>query len=225
MECGHAIYDLCVCIFGTLTKGLEYHYDLRSCPICLARVTFQARLLPPTCRIRFVSFDGGGSKAVVSIGFMQKLQQTLNLEYPVQEHFDFSIGTSSGGVVNLGLFAKYWTPDQCLVFFFKFAWRIFASKKGVRRSICSRITRVFAYFFADERYEAAILEKFLKEALGTSPMFDSIESRPSGMKYAVTATTISDATLCLISNYLVDGKQNDGSGRSTTSVVACTNDS
>ena len=58
-----------------------------------------------------------------------------------------------------------------------------------------------------------------------SPMFDSIESRPSGMKYAVTATTISDATLCLISNYRVDGKQNDGSSRSTTSVVTCTNDS
>ena len=107
MECGHAICDLCVCIFGTPTKGLEYHYDLSSCPICRARVTFQARLVPPTCRIRLLSIDGGGSKAVVSIGFIQKLQQTLNLEYPVQEHFDFSIGTSSGGVVNLGLFAKY----------------------------------------------------------------------------------------------------------------------
>ena len=96
MECGHAICDICVCIFGTPTKGLEYYYDLSSCLICQERVTFQARLVPPTCRIRFLSIDGGGSKGVVSIGFIQKLQQILNLSYPVQEHFDFSIGTSSG---------------------------------------------------------------------------------------------------------------------------------
>jgi hypothetical protein len=125
--------------------------------------------------------------------------------------------------VNLGLFAKYWTPDQCLIFFLTFARRIFASKHGVRRSICSRITRIFASYFADGRYDAEILEKFFKQAFGMSPMFDSVKSRPSVMKYAVTATTISDATLCLISNYRGEGKQNPGSSRSNTIVDTYTN--
>ncbi|CZS99515.1 uncharacterized protein RAG0_07882 [Rhynchosporium agropyri] len=50
-------------------------------------------------------------------------------------------------------------------------------------------------------YDVAILEEALKEVLGSDRMFNSVKSRLSGIKYAVTAMTISDATLCLISNY------------------------
>ena len=46
-----------------------------------------------------------------------------------------------------------------------------------------------------------LLEDILKKHLGSQRLFDSAGPRPSGMKIAVTATTISDATLCLFSNY------------------------
>jgi len=55
--------------------------------------------------------------------FPQLLRQALDLPYPVQEHFDYAIGTSSGekplqtlalgywlltgGIITIGLFAKY----------------------------------------------------------------------------------------------------------------------
>ncbi len=98
LECGHAICDICVCIFGTPSKGLEYHYGLTQCLFCLTEITFQARLVPPTCRIRLIAFDGGGCKGVVSIGYIQKLQQGLDPTRPhaVQENSDLSIGTSTG---------------------------------------------------------------------------------------------------------------------------------
>lgn len=60
------------------------------------------------------------------------------------------------------------------------------------------IRRIFAFYREDGKYDVAILEDALKEALGLGPTFGP---RSSGMKYAATATTISDATLCLISNY------------------------
>lgn len=63
------------------------------------------------------------------------------------------------------------------------------------------IRRIFAFYLQDGKYDAAILEAALKESLGLGLMFSSISSRPVGMRFAVTATTISDATLCLISNY------------------------
>ncbi|KFZ02091.1 hypothetical protein V500_00459 [Pseudogymnoascus sp. VKM F-4518 (FW-2643)] len=152
-----------------------------------------------------------------------KLQEALDPERPVQENADFSIGTSTGGVINLGLFGKNWTPDQCLTFFCKFAKIIFASKAKARFSIwswislCSWVSWIMR--ISGGRYDADILEKFLQEAYGTTPMFHT--ARPSGMKYAVTATTLSDATLCLIavtattlsdatlcliSNYYTEGK-------------------
>ena len=43
-----------------------------------------------------MGFDGGGSRGIVELGFMEKLRQALDLPYPVQEHFDYAIGTSSG---------------------------------------------------------------------------------------------------------------------------------
>ena len=67
------------------------------------------------------------------------------------------------------------------------------------------IRRSFSFYLEDGKYDATRLESNLKEALGHDPIFDTVESRASGMKYAVTATTISDATLCLISNYNGEG--------------------
>ncbi|KFY95373.1 hypothetical protein V498_03386 [Pseudogymnoascus sp. VKM F-4517 (FW-2822)] len=115
---------------------------------------------------------------------------------------------------SLGLFGKNWTPDQCLTFFRKFAKIIFASKAKARFSIwswislwswISWITRI-----SGGRYDADTLEMFLQEAYGTTPMFHT--ARLSGMKYAVTATTLSDATLCLISNYHTEGKPTSNLG-------------
>lgn len=104
-DCGHAICDVCVSIFGTPSKGLEYHYELTQCLFCLTGITFQARIVPPTCRIRLIAFDGGGCKGVVSIGFLQKLQQGLDPTRPhaVQENSDLSIGTSTGMIATASL--------------------------------------------------------------------------------------------------------------------------
>ncbi|KAG0645016.1 Intracellular membrane-associated calcium-independent phospholipase A2 gamma [Hyphodiscus hymeniophilus] len=202
MECGHGICDMCVSnpIFSKPTKGREYYYDITTCPQCRTRVHFQARTLPPTCRVRFVAFDGGGSRGVVPLVFMAELDEALDLPYPIQEHIDFSIGTSSGGIATIGLFGKYWTPKKCLSFFRKFARRIFP-RSGMRHSVWAIIKRVFAFYLEDGKYDATVLEDALKEALGPGSIFSSVGLRPSGVKFAVTATTISDATLCLITNY------------------------
>ncbi|MDA4133192.1 MAG: hypothetical protein OK454_08740, partial [Thaumarchaeota archaeon] len=77
-------------------KGRESYYDIAVCPQCRAEVRCQVRLLPATCRVRFVAFDGGGSRGIVSVAFMEELRKALGLQYPVQENVDYGIGTSSG---------------------------------------------------------------------------------------------------------------------------------
>lgn len=109
MQCGHRICDVCISNpeFGTLAKGLEYHYDISICPFCQANIVFRAKLVPPTCRVRFLSMDGGGSRGGLSLGFLEAFQQAMSLPYPIQENFDYSIGTSSGKVIfNLYLKAE-----------------------------------------------------------------------------------------------------------------------
>jgi hypothetical protein len=65
----------------------------------------------------------------------------------------------------------------------------------------AKLRRFFASYLADGQYDAKFLEEALQKTLGNGPLFDSVHLRPSGMKLAVTATTISDATLCLFTNY------------------------
>lgn len=96
LDCGHSICDVCIVIFGDRVKGLEYHFDLHSCLMCHAMLLFRARPLPPTCGVRFISIAGGGARGIVPLTYLDALQDTLGLSYPIQEHFDFSIGTSSG---------------------------------------------------------------------------------------------------------------------------------
>jgi patatin-like phospholipase/acyl hydrolase len=52
--------------------------------------------MPPTCRVRLISFDGGGSRCIAQLEFVDALQNAIGLDYPIQEHFDFGIGTSAG---------------------------------------------------------------------------------------------------------------------------------
>jgi hypothetical protein len=99
MDCGHGICEICICIFGEPINGREYCFGHQKCVLCETKVCFQARLLPPTCGVRFLSIDGGGSRAVVPIKYIDALQEALDLPYPVQEQFDFGIGTSSGQLV------------------------------------------------------------------------------------------------------------------------------
>jgi hypothetical protein len=80
-------------------------------------------------------------------------------------------------------------------------------------SICAIIRRIFAFYIEDGKYNATVLEDALKEALGLGPMFGPTRFGPSGMRFAVTATTISDATLCLISNYNGEGQHGKDSSK------------
>jgi hypothetical protein len=83
--------------------------------------------------------------------------------------------------------------------------------------MCVPLKRVFEFYFANGKFNAIILKKILKDTFGTrlpavsGPAGDSFNL--PGMKYAVTATTISDAALCLISNYHGEDKQGENSSR------------
>lgn len=72
-------------------------------------------------------------------------------------------------------------------------------------------------YLEDGKYNADVLEDALKEALGLGSILNSSRLGPSGMRFAVTATTISDATLCLISNYNGEGQHSKDSSRANSS--------
>jgi hypothetical protein len=95
VTCGHAICDVCVKIFGKGVLGEEQKYTLPECILCW-RGSLTALIKPPTCGVRILGIDGGGTRGVVPLEFLLLLQQTLGNDCVLTDFFDYTIGTSAG---------------------------------------------------------------------------------------------------------------------------------
>jgi hypothetical protein len=101
LACGHCICENCVRVFGRRSEHDPWTFEVDSCFWC-GRPTsgVVVKTLPPTAGIRVLTFDGGGVRGLVTLISLQSLQDRIGLEYPVQEHFDVVVGTSSGTVLS-----------------------------------------------------------------------------------------------------------------------------
>ncbi|KAI9888422.1 MAG: hypothetical protein M1814_000484 [Vezdaea aestivalis] len=212
LQCGHAICDVCVRIFGVPASGLEYQFHIRLCILCASAVEVGVRLLPPTVGPTLLSVDGGGTRGVIALEFLEAVERELGLPYPLQDQVDMAFGTSSGALIVLGLFSKCWSVKACASLFDRLARRIFPRPANFCRSISSRIGKILASFLADGHYDAPTLEIALKETFGRRRLFDISDNGRSGTKISVTATTVSDTTLCLFSNYNGIGRRRSDAG-------------
>lgn len=104
VSCGHGFCDVDLRRYG---RSLGQHwFVLDSCLLCGSpcRRTFDAR--PPTRGPRILSLDGGGIQGIILLEYLLILEEKLRPYlpgYPVQNHFDYSIGTSAG------TWSRHWT--------------------------------------------------------------------------------------------------------------------
>ncbi|KAI9676515.1 MAG: hypothetical protein M1817_000673 [Caeruleum heppii] len=182
MSCGHSICDTCVKIFGQ---------------------AILARLVPPTARPRVLSIDGGGARGIVPLQFLKLLQQSVKI--PIQDFFDVTFGTSSGGLIVLAIFLCQWSVERGIQAFDVLTKKFFGAGRQ-NQSTLTRFRSLLSCWYSDGYYDATNLEKTLAEIFGTTRrIFDTTAGAVSGVKVAVTATTISDATPYIFSNY--NGKE------------------
>jgi hypothetical protein len=103
---------------------------------------------------RILSIDGGGIKGIFPAAFLCALQESL--EQPIAEFFDLIAGTSTGGIIALGLGLGL-TPDEILNFYRSNGSKIFPCS-------LSWVTRAQHYLFT--KYRSDPLEIALKSAFG-----------------------------------------------------------
>lgn len=109
---------------------------------------------------QILSIDGGGIKGVFPTAFLASIEQSLQLD--VGEYFDLIVGTSTGGILALGLGAGI-SARQLLAFYEKFGPEIFAGNS------LSRWLRNFRFAKYDRKpLNAALSETFGERRLGES---------------------------------------------------------
>ncbi|CAM1291435.1 PLA2G6 (predicted) [Pycnogonum litorale] len=132
--------------------------------------------LPAKNKLRVLCLDGGGIRGLVLIKMLMMMQDILKV--PIVDCFDWIAGTSTGGILTLGLAVGKSLTD-CLGLYFRLKDKVF---KGNRP------------------YDSKSLEEFLKKELGDDDVKMSDIKHPRVFVTAVLADKL-PAELVLYRNY------------------------
>lgn len=113
---------------------------------------------------RILSIDGGGIKGLFPAAVLAGIEKRLLGGRSIAQYFDLITGTSTGGIIALGLSAGL-TAGEILDLYIKYGGAIFPAHSGhflgsVKRSL-RRVRQLGAY-----AYETEQLETLLRDALG-----------------------------------------------------------
>lgn len=110
-------------------------------------------------RFQILALDGGGYKGMFAAAVLERLEADLGID--IVEHFDLIAGTSTGGIIALGLGAGL-RPAEIVNFYLEHGTRIFPGRmrRPVRRPFASK-------------YRPAPLQRALEEVLGETRLGES----------------------------------------------------
>jgi len=118
---------------------------------------------------KILSLDGGGIRGIIPATFLVELERELG--QPISRAFDLVAGTSTGGILALGLNVPYSEDQPKLPKYSASELLELYSKKG---EIIFDADSWTMLGFADEKYDEAGIERVLEEYFGETRMSDAI---------------------------------------------------
>ena len=120
---------------------------------------------PDDATFRILSIDGGGIKGIFPAQILTYLEETCLDGRPIGDYFDLIAGTSTGGIIALGLGAGL-TARELLDLYVNKGHRVFPPKQRLKgRRLFRRLSR--------NRYDRAALDGLLSQTLGARTLRDS----------------------------------------------------
>lgn len=93
-------------------------------------------------RFQILSLDGGGIRGLFSAAVLAAIEKDLGVQ--VREHFDLIVGTSTGGIIALGLGLGL-KPEEIVNFYFARGAEIFSDPlclRSIRRLVAPKYSRI-----------------------------------------------------------------------------------
>ena len=112
---------------------------------------------------RILAIDGGGIRGTFSAAFLANLEK--DLEHPIGRYFDLISGTSTGGIIAIGL-ALGMRAEEILKLYEEKGTRIFAQSGSGLAAWLHRRFRTGKWLVWGPKYSAAPLREVLVEAFG-----------------------------------------------------------
>lgn len=202
LPCGHVLCTTCLQAYGHLGKG-RTSVEISGCPLeSLIRPRYgnwRIFLKPADAGIRVLTLDGGGIRGIVELEILRQVEHALGGRLRIQSFFDLVIGTSTGGIIALGLAAKNWSVEECTRHFEPLCDQAFTRRTGGNLPGVGWLIDNYNH----SKYETQPLQRALISAFSeTENLFGG--SRPhtcaTDIKVAVTATS-STGTPVILANY------------------------
>ncbi|KAJ4257890.1 hypothetical protein NW757_003518 [Fusarium falciforme] len=117
LTCGHGICSACLPVVGGRDSSVDHRLIVvHSCGLHHLPHTFEPPAefldLPDHVGRRILSLDGGGVRSFVGIRILSAIEEELGCEVPVRRFFDLIGGTSSGGLLAMGLGMGSWDLEE-----------------------------------------------------------------------------------------------------------------
>ncbi|KAL3422514.1 hypothetical protein PVAG01_06670 [Phlyctema vagabunda] len=199
LPCGHVLCSPCINAYGQKTSKTDI--QLNYCPLHrwdTAYFPWKIRIKPLHAGTRILSLDGGGVRGIVELEVLKAIETALGGELPIQAFFDLIVGTSTGGIIALGLGVQNWTVDQCIEKFTDLCKNAFMPRRLKNIPILGKLE------MANHRsiYRTKPFEDCLQECFEDRPLFGGLGSQEGYMvKVAVTSTTLLDQHAIVFGNY------------------------
>ncbi|KAK0612242.1 hypothetical protein B0T14DRAFT_440796 [Immersiella caudata] len=205
LPCGHAFCPRCVQETANASRFVESAFDVPSCLLCGRHTMHQIRLKPRCAGVRILTLDGGGVRGVVELALLTRIHKAVGLDINIRDMFDLVMGTSTGGIIALGLVMKSDTLEAMSEFFDDAAKETFG-KPNATTTIIAKALMVLGTI--PSLYPATNLRQKLEAYFGSNtPLFAPATSGSSQSSTTrVAVTTAKDgpdggSTHSLIANY------------------------
>ncbi|KAM7198241.1 hypothetical protein V8F20_006268 [Naviculisporaceae sp. PSN 640] len=216
LPCGHAICGPCVRLFGEPVEGSKESsgtFVLRSCPLLHTHTSHswggrqvRIRFKPKDAGVRVLCLDGGGVRGIVELIILKGIEEELGQFVKVQDFFDLIVGTSTGGIIALGLGVKNWRVSFCIRKFKQLSAQAFTERQ-------SSVLKYAAMVHHKSLYKTKPLEEALKEAFDADTALFGGQFQSSGeisdIKVAVTSTTAAENHPVIMTNYNIARVEKD----------------
>ncbi|KAK3379099.1 hypothetical protein B0T24DRAFT_716735 [Lasiosphaeria ovina] len=200
LPCGHVLCDACVQSIGDDVGGCVF--EVRYCPLHPQYAKWydnpvRIKFKPKDAGVRLLCLDGGGIRGIVELVILRAIEKELGDLIPVQNFFDLIVGTSTGGIVALGLGVKNWRVSICIAHFKKLCKEAFTARPLKRLALVSHKS-----YYKSTPFELALKATFDDQSL----LFGGSSSElRTPIKVAVTSTAATENRPVILTNYNSSG--------------------
>ncbi|KAK6860680.1 hypothetical protein PG995_004316 [Apiospora arundinis] len=194
LPCGHVLCTQCLQGYG---EPRNIHgYRVFGCPMEEIdggrEEACTIYLKPVSAGVRVLTLDGGGIRGIVELEVLEQIEFALG-GIPIQCFFDLVVGTSTGGLVALGLGSMQWKVSECIENFVKLCDEVFTRRSGSSLPIVGS----FIENYHHSKYQTTTLENAMQTAFSE----DLLLFGGSAPLVAVTATNLAGNKTYVLANY------------------------